>query len=261
MELLWNHSFGKQESQDLVVCRPYAIVERYEELEAVDQGWLALDVKHMNREVFYQSRSTRVMLSEYKSAFKYHTLNSREIGMKEIHPQSLDDLKFTGLHSIYDSYIERKGFRDLYSPFINLFRRDTFVVYYYKDDPDVLIGFTKLKKYYHDDDSRFSHQMDMMFPEHSVHNPEGIFAMESVMHCNTAPISQLSLDMEIQFAEKNGASVFMMGSGYEASSQYKSKVKGFEWWTGEKWSKSKKAYCKLCRRDSELTQIKDLSAK
>ena len=57
MELLFDHTFGKQEHQDLVICKPMAIVDEDEESEAIDKGWLALDHPINNhREVFYQSR-------------------------------------------------------------------------------------------------------------------------------------------------------------------------------------------------------------
>ena len=50
-----------------------------------------------------------------------------------------------------------------------------------------------------------------------------------------------------------------MGAGYEISSQYKSKWNGFEWWTGTKWSTSKKLYQKLCRSDSKIQSLQDVS--
>ena len=43
MELIFDHTLGKQEQQDLVICRPMAIVDQDEEAEALDRGWLALD--------------------------------------------------------------------------------------------------------------------------------------------------------------------------------------------------------------------------
>ena len=36
MELLFDHTLGKQEQQDLVICRPMAIVDQDEEHEAID---------------------------------------------------------------------------------------------------------------------------------------------------------------------------------------------------------------------------------
>ena len=44
----------------------------------------------------------------------------------------------------------------------------------------------------------------------------------------------------------------------EKSSIYKSQWKGFEWWTGTRWSRSKREYVRLCERDSKLRSISDL---
>ena len=73
MELLFDHTLGKQEQQDLVICRPMAIVDEDEESEAIDRGWLALDHPVMDKEVFYQSRSTRIDIDKYKPRYKAHT--------------------------------------------------------------------------------------------------------------------------------------------------------------------------------------------
>ena len=50
MELLFDHTLGKQEHQDLVISPAMAIVEPDEEHEALDRGWLALDHPVMGRE-------------------------------------------------------------------------------------------------------------------------------------------------------------------------------------------------------------------
>ena len=42
MELLFDHTHGKQENQDIVICRPMAVVDEDESMEALDTGWLAL---------------------------------------------------------------------------------------------------------------------------------------------------------------------------------------------------------------------------
>ena len=39
MQFIWDHTFGKQEQQDLVVCKPMAIFEQDDEAEALDNGW------------------------------------------------------------------------------------------------------------------------------------------------------------------------------------------------------------------------------
>jgi hypothetical protein len=41
MELIFDHTLGKQEHTDVVLCRPMAIVDPDEEHEALDRGWLA----------------------------------------------------------------------------------------------------------------------------------------------------------------------------------------------------------------------------
>ena len=65
MHIIWDHTFGKQEDMDLVICRPMAKVDLSEEGFALDQGWLALDHPVRDEEVWYQSRSTRISLQEY----------------------------------------------------------------------------------------------------------------------------------------------------------------------------------------------------
>ena len=72
MQLIFDHTFGKQEKQDLVVCRPMAMVDHTEEEEALEQGWLALDHPINGKEVFYQSRSTRVWMDESRPVSYTH---------------------------------------------------------------------------------------------------------------------------------------------------------------------------------------------
>ena len=88
MELLFDHTFGKQEQQDLVVCRPYAIPESFEEAEMLDQGWLALDkpIYHEGRyqECFYQSRATRLNLKNYRAPKRTPQYGGKPIEIMEI---------------------------------------------------------------------------------------------------------------------------------------------------------------------------------
>ena len=78
MELIFDHTLGKQEQQDLVICRPMAIVDQDEEAEALEKGWLALDHPVLGREVFYQSRSTRINC-ELTTGFKSVRLEIAEL--------------------------------------------------------------------------------------------------------------------------------------------------------------------------------------
>ena len=95
MELIFDHTLGKQEHQDLVVCRPMAIVDKDEEHEALDRGWLALDHPVLKREVFYQSRSTRINLDLYRPRYKQHLYKGQEIKHKII--DATEMVKLLGL--------------------------------------------------------------------------------------------------------------------------------------------------------------------
>ena len=252
MKLIFDHILGKVHNQDLVVCNPLAEIDEEMENEAVETGWLALDRPINGKEVFYQSRSTRVNLETFKPRFKTHKLDNKQVKVKEIEANEM--VKLVGLPKIYRTYMKRKGFKQDYNPFNHFHVRDSFLIFY-TDTIDKVIAFTKLKKYHYQEDAFGGHTRQL-----GDYN-EGMWwaGFESVIHCNLSPISQLTLDIEIAWAKENKAEYFYMGSGYEISSQYKSKWEGFEWWTGTKWSKSKKLYQKLCRSDTRTQSLQDVS--
>ena len=248
MELIFDHSLGKQEQQDLVVCRPMAMVDQDEEADAIDRGWLALDHPVMDKEVFYQSRSTRIDLDRYRPRYKSHTYEGQEIGYKIIDASEM--VKLLSLPNIYRQYMKRKNFGADYDPFGHYHARDQFMVFYL-GTADNVVGFTKQKKYRYQEDNY-----------HTIDNYDSrdLAGLESVVHANTIPISDITLDMEIEWAANNYVRYFYMGSGYELSSEYKANYRGFEWWTGTKWSTNKKQYRKLCRRDSRIETLKDVGS-
>ena len=254
---IWNHSYGRQEQQDLVVCRPYAIPESYEEAEMIDNGWLALDtpIYYEGRwqECFYQSRSTRLKLQKYRAPKQVAQWQGETIQMMEIRPEQ-HNIEMTGLRSVYQKYIKRTGFRDLYDPFAHVQDRDAFLIYYV-DDVTNIIGFSKIKRYWFQEELlNYNSRRDLA----RLH-PDQCYAVESVLHANTVPISKVTVDMEATWAKKKGVNEFYLGSGYERSSIYKSTFRGFEWWTGIEWSTNKKQYVQLCERDSSLKKITDLA--
>ena len=247
MELLFDHTFGKQEQQDLVICRPMAIVDEDEEAEAIDRGWLALDHPINNhREVFYQSRSTRINMDKWRPRYKSHTHAGKEIGIKVIDANEI--VKLLGLPHIYKQYMERKKFGADYDPFRHYHRRDQFMIFY-TGTADNIIGFTKQKRYRYQEDN---------YSTIDTCDSQDLAGLESVIHANTVPISDITLDMEIEWAANNYISHFYMGSGYELSSEYKANYRGFEWWTGTEWSTNKKQYKRLCRRDSKIDTLRDI---
>ena len=257
MKLIFDHTFGKVEHHDLVICNPLAEVMEEEENEALEAGWLALDQPLHDKEVFYQSRSTRINLEKFKLRFKTHKLRDEQLYIKEIEANEMVNL--VGLPRIYREYMKRKGFTKDYNPFKHFHGRDSFLIFYTKT-VDKIIAFTKLKKYHYQEDA----MNQFGGYTRQIGDPDNETATwwagyESVLHCNKEPISQLTLDMEIAWAKEHRAAYFYMGSGYELSSQYKSKWSGFEWWTGTKWCKSKKLYQQLCRNDSKIQSLSDVA--
>jgi len=245
MELIFDHILGKQENQDLVICKPLAFVEPGEEIEALDTGWLALDHPVMKKEVFYQSRSTRINLQKYKPRYKSHKWQDVDIGVKIIDASEL--VQLLGLQHIYKQYMKRKKFKMDYNPFAHYNRRDQFMIFY-TGKPNNIIGFTKQKKYaYHED-----------YPTIDDIGAPDLAGLESLIHANIVPISDITLDLELIWAQENMIGSYYLGSGYEKSSEYKANYKGFEWWTGTEWSTNKKQYRRLCKRDSQLTNFSSL---
>ena len=245
MELIFDHTLGKQENQDLVVCRPLAYVDWGEEVEALDTGWLALDHPVLGKEVFYQSRSTRIDVNRYEPRYKSHKWQGDDIGLKIIDASEMVHL--LGLPHIYKQYMKRKKFKMDYNPFAHYHKRDQFMIFY-TGKPDNILGFTKQKKYAYQED----------YPTIDDIGAPDLAGLESVIHANTVPISDITLDLELTWAKENMIGNFYMGSGYEKSSEYKANYKGFEWWTGTEWSKNRRLYRKLCRRDSTLKDFSSL---
>tara|TARA_Y100000114_G_C11734424_1_gene315380 strand:+ start:66 stop:836 length:771 start_codon:yes stop_codon:yes gene_type:complete len=246
MELLFDHTLGKQEQQDLVICKPMAIVDQDEESEALDRGWLALDQPVMDREVFYQSRSTRIDVDKYKPRYRRHTHDGQEIGYKVIDASEM--VKLLSLPMIYKQYMKRKNFGADYDPFAHYHARDQFMVFYL-GTADNIVGFTKQKRYRYQEDN---------YSTIDTYDSRDLAGLESVVHANTIPISDITLDLEIEWASNNFVRYFYMGSGYEQSSEYKANYAGFQWWTGTRWSTDKRQYRKLCRRDSRIETLKDV---
>ena len=247
MQFFFDHTFGKQEQQDLVICKPMAIFDADEENEAIDHGWLALDApvgKH--KEVFYQSRSTRVDMQKYRPRYKHHTYDGKQLGLKVIDASEM--VKLLSLPSIYKQYMKRKKFGADYDPFGHYHARDQFMVFYL-GTADNIVGFTKQKRYRYQEDH---------YSTIDTYDSPDLAGLESVIHANTIPISDITLDMELQWAADHHVAYFYMGSGYENSSEYKANYRGFEWWTGAEWSTNKKQYRRLCRRDSRLNEFSAL---
>ena len=157
-------------------------------------------------------------------------------------------VKLLSLPHIYKQYMKRKNFGADYDPFGHYHKRDQFMVFY-QGTADNIVGFTKQKRYRYQEDN---------YSAIDSYDSRDLAGLESVIHANTMPISDITLDMEIEWASDNYVRYFYMGSGYELSSEYKANYRGFEWWTGAEWSTNKRQYRRLCKRDSKLSGFSDL---
>ena len=257
MEIIFEHIAGKQEKQDFHYMHVRGLLMGDEEYNPLDQGWLAADEPYRSREYWYQSRSTRAKLLRWPEGRELtpRYLDGKLLQMIEIRP-TRTELTLSGLETVYHRYIKRKGYRNLYDPFRYIHPRDMFLVYYVDSLSDV-VGFTKIKRYVWEDDGA-PVQRGNIFPERIDYMAR--IDVESNLHCNTRDdVSMLTLEMELEWARKQDAEHLYMGPGYEKSSIYKSRVRGFEWWNGIKWSRDVGEYKRLCHRDTVLSRIDQLS--
>lgn len=249
MELIFDHITGKQEQQDFQHFRLRGYLDGNEEDDPLEEGWLADDKPCRGQECWYQSRSTRIELRpNLLKKLRKRQVRGEPIQMLEIRPVD-GMLKLTGMERLYHDFLAKKGYRDLYNPMTHIHQRDSFLIYYI-EDVSRMIGFTKIKKYLWQEDVH-----DEQFEDGQLS------AIETHMHCSTEDIGMISLEMELEWAAAKHCRYLYLGPGYEKSSIYKSSLPGFQWWTGQKWSKNVEQYQQACTRDSEISKISDLGAK
>jgi hypothetical protein len=185
-------------------------------------------------------------LDKYRPRYKSHAHEGEDIGIKVIDASEM--VKLLSLPSIYKQYMKRKNFGADYDPFGHYHKRDQFMIFYL-GTADNIVGFTKQKRYRYQEDQ---------YSTIDTYDSKDLAGLESVIHANIIPISNITLDMEIEWAYNSHVRYFYMGSGYELSSEYKANYRGFEWWTGAEWSTNKKHYRRLCKRDSRIETLRDL---
>ena len=222
MKIYYDHVYGTMEKLDIRCSEILAKhVKPEEELKALEMGFLWHGVKD-EYDVWYNSRSVRVDLSTWKvrrSKPVWH--NEKEL--KRNDPRWIP---------MYNEYIKSKN---LYPyPGDNEVHKENKLLGYF-DDNDKLIGISKLREYVG------AWETCIFVHDHSVPN-----------------FGRITLDHEIHLATKLGHKHLYIGSGYEKTCIYKGKLKGFEFWTGEKWCSDKETFIRLCQRDSLVKSLEDL---
>lgn len=217
MQIKISTAFGKQTSSDVIINMVHACdVKPSEEVIALEKGF-SLD----DKETWFMSRNTRINLLNCQYTpmpLSYYTISNNM-------PKEFSD--------IYKTYIETKGYADLYM--INDNKRFKYISYSHAGS---VVAISVLMQY--------------------------VDAIESYLFVwdYATPSLYLGLNSllnEIAWAKDNNYHYLYMGPGYEKNSMYKSTLTGFEWFTGSEWSRDIELYNKLCKRDSALSSLHDLS--
>ena len=222
MKIYYDHVYGTMEKLDIRCSEILAkYVKPEEELKALDMGFLWAKVSG-DYELWYNSRSVRVDLKVWQGKRKKPAWNN----VKELKRNDPRWLK------MYHEYIKNK---DLYAyPGDDEIQKENKLFGYFDDD-DKLIGISKIREY------QGAWETCVFVHDHSV------------LH-----FGRITLNHELHMAYELGHKHLYIGGGYEKTCIYKGKLKGFEFFDGEKWQKNKQTYVKLCQRDSLIHSLQDL---
>ena len=229
LKIKTDHFFGSQERYDLQLVRMTLDTTDLNEKEAVENGWLIAN------DEWYNCRSTRLNIKEYLSKTKrpkeYNSLSYTFLWNSQID----DDIK-SEIKRVYDEFVQVKGFDAEYNLFCDTDRSAWIVVL----DEGKMVAFTKFIMYQNATESQFTawnyHKPKLSVGKNIIWYE--VISAESLLFCED---------------------YLYIGQGYEAGSLYKADLPGFEWWTGEEWSKDVEEYKRLCTRDGSINTLSDLT--
>lgn len=230
MRLVFDHieGLGKITEGDFIHAPALMCdVEESDIYPLMEQGW-AVDEWYLPRRM-YQARHVRLRVPDDARVPKLPE------GLTFTHESEPD---LDELVRVYEAYKAHKGFSD-HLPIgttygmVDSHRKSA--IMFYKGGK--LIGFTLLR----------------------LHEP----ALESMQFCwdyaePKLRLGYLSQDIEFAIAAQHGCMHVYIGPGYETACYYKSRLPGFEWWTGEIWSADKAKYRELIERDSKTQTIAEM---
>ena len=221
MNIVFDHVFGLQGAAEVyhsTVSLESVDPVQYDQVLA--QGWLADSVGCQPE--WYQCRSTRCAVAD--------TDYTVTVSMQQLH-----ELLVTDMDRIHGAYCQHKNYVKLpeledYLP--------TDLFFGYHDAAGQMVAWSKLRPY-----SRNS--IETVFFGWNYAEPKTRLGINS-------------LTSEIAWAKACGYQYVYLGPGYETMNIYKSKIQGFEWWTGREWSQDVDQYVALCKRDSAIRRCVDL---
>ena len=219
MKIKFVHAYGDQETYDIQYCRPTLELDGSPEIDAVESGWV------MYNGVWYQQRNSRIRVAEYPEKFKHIQHH------KVIYEDPID---MTDEHYyVFKTFLKKRGFRYNYDVDTDMDRAACLSVY----SEQGLVAFTKFIKYDGALESQFT-AWDYGEPKLSI--------------------GRRLIDYEVEQARKMGYDYLYVGPSYGLSAIYKSKLPGFEWWTGSEWSNDADKYVEICERDASVTSLASL---
>ena len=228
MKIWYEHPFGVVSTADMQIVKVFAQVDPEEQEQALTQGFIEKPYG-----VWQQVRSTRINIKEYvKSAKRFSQRKDVTVSKWDgVFAQTNRNL----LIDIYDKYINKKGYQDHFIfnnyEFTN---KDVFYIYSHDDNVHAWSVWTKYG--------------------HSIENWQ--FAWDYIRP--ELKLGSFSIDHEIRQAHEKNYNYFYLSEGYDNSSAWKSKMPGFEWWTGSEWSKDPDLFAFLCDAEDGAKELKDI---
>jgi hypothetical protein len=242
MKLFFDHILGKQTHEDLVFNLVSATFEEHEWDYAFENGWAParywFDSAFANSTnyVWYQSRQTRLDLSEhsvsYKTAKQIKNSNVIVITSKNL------ECSLSQAYNIYLKYCKTKDFGDIiptedFEKYF--FKPNQYYIYFYHNN--TLEAITIVSKW---SNCLFSECFWWTYSTPSL------------------SLGKQSFYYEAKLAKELGIRYLYTGLGYNSSSAYKADKRGFEFWTGREWSRDKEIFKILCENDDKITSIAEL---
>jgi len=220
MKLIFDHTKGFGKMRDKVIFyMPFgAFFDQSEYDEALNTGWFPA-----NKDIWFQSRSTRINLSLYESN------RTTEKIAKDI--RCYPDVRMTPekkarLEEIYKKYLAYKQYKNISFSIDDMIANSHGHIYYTYENK--IIGFLFFK----------------------IVN-KNFLAVEFGWDYENPKLSlgNVSIHYAAILAKTRRCTHMYMSAGYESCCAYKANYKGFEWWTGYSWSNDTEQYKKLCYED------------
>ena len=238
MQIYFDNIFGYQTHGDLLFSVVSAEFNDDEWDYAFENGWSPVSIWYDKSKniIWYQSRQTRI--DTYNHSYSRKTkllLNRTPVKYKICNSHTYDQ----DVYNLYVKYCKHKNFTDIatYDELGIIFNypvEQCFIKFY---NNDKLIAITKL--------STWSNSMFTEFFWWDYFDPNLM-------------VGKLSSEIEIKIAKEAKIPYLYTGLGYHRHGLYKSRKKGFEWWTGREWSKDLELYEYLCKKDDEIKTIDEL---